>query len=354
MSLQQPLQSIEQVEIGELTPAWQGAWDAFVEDCPDATFFHRAGWKTVIEESFGHACPFLFAHCDGNILGVLPLVHVDSRLFGKSLVSSAFCVYGGVATTRPDVRLLLEAEAERRGEALGVDHVEYRLRSRSDSQRPCKDSLYVTFRRDIDPDLDVNMKRIPRKQRAMVRKGIGNGLKSEIDSDAGRFYALYSESVRNLGTPVFSKHYAETLMNIFGSDCEALIISDEKGRPVNAVLSFYFRDEVLPYYGGGGQDARRLAANDFMYWEVMRRACERGYRLFDFGRSKVGTGAHAFKKNWGFPSEPLYYEYRLYGDAEIPDVNPLNPKYQRAIKIWQRLPLPVANRIGPFLAKNLG
>ncbi len=362
MSLQQPVQSVEpfetpsveQLEVGELTPAWQDAWDTFVDDCPEATFFHRAGWKTVIEKSFGHACPFLFAHCDGSILGILPLVHIDSRLFGKSLVSSAFCVYGGVATTRPDVRLLLEAEAECRGETLGVDHVEYRLRSRSDSQRPCKDGLYVTFRQDIDPDLDVNMKRIPRKQRAMVRKGISNGLTSEIDADVDRFYALYSESVRNLGTPVFSKRYPETLMEVFGSDCEALIISDNTGRPVNAVLSFYFRDEVLPYYGGGGQDARRLAANDFMYWEVMRRACERGYRLFDFGRSKVGTGAHAFKKNWGFEPAPLYYEYRLYGDAEIPDVNPLNPKYQRAIKTWQKLPLAVANRIGPFLAKNLG
>lgn len=354
VSVHQPIQGVEPAEVCQLDETWLDAWDAFVETCPEATFFHKAGWKRVIEESFGHHCPFLLAHREGSILGILPLVHIDSRLFGKSLVSSAFCVYGGVATERPEVRLLLEAEAERLGEELGVDHVEYRLRERSGSQRPCKDSLYVTFRRAIDPDLDANMKAIPRKQRAMVRKAISNGLTSEIDETVDRFYALYAESVRNLGTPVFGKRYAKTLKSVFGEDCEALVVCDPDGQPVSAVLSFFFRDEVLPYYGGGGQDARRLAANDFMYWEVMRRACEKGYRVFDFGRSKTGTGAFAFKKNWGFKPEPLFYEYRLYGDAEMPDVNPLNPKYQRAIKTWQRLPLPIANRIGPFLAKNLG
>ena len=333
-----PAQRVENVEVSELSAPWYEAWDAFVENCPEATFFHKAGWKRVLEESFGHDCPFLFAHCDGAVLGVLPLVHINSRLFGKSLVSSAFCVYGGATSTRPDVRLLLEEEAERRGQALGVDHVEYRLRAPSGSPRPCKDSLYVTFRKAIDPCLETNMKNIPRKQRAMVRKAISNGLTSEIDEDVERFYALYSESVRNLGTPVFSKRYARMLKSVFGQDCEILVICDTEERPVSAVLSFYFRDEVLPYYGGGGQDARRLAANDFMYWEVMRRACEKGYKLFDFGRSKAGTGAYAFKKNWGFKPEPLFYEYRLYGDAEVPDVNPLNPKYQRAIKTWQRLP----------------
>ncbi len=346
--------SSETIAVSELEESGYEAWDAFVEACPEASFFHRAGWKRVLEESFGHACPFLFAHREGAILGVLPLVHINSRLFGKSLVSSAFCVYGGVATSRPDVRLLLEAEAERRGLALGVDHVEYRLRQATGSPRPMKDSLYVTFRRAIDPSLETNMKNIPRKQRAMVRKAISNGLTSVVDEDVERFYALYSESVRNLGTPVFSKRFAKALKSEFGKDCEVLIICDTAGRPVSAVMSFFFRDEVLPYYGGGGQDARHLAANDFMYWEVMRRACENGYRLFDFGRSKAGTGAYAFKKNWGFTPEPLVYEYRLYGEAELPDVNPLNPKYQRAIKMWQRLPLPIANAIGPFLAKNLG
>jgi FemAB-related protein (PEP-CTERM system-associated) len=124
--------------------------------------------------------------------------------------------------------------------------------------------------------------------------------------------------------------------------------------PVAAVMNFYFRDEVLPYYGGGTRAARELYANDFMYWEVMRRAGVRGARLFDFGRSKVGTGAFAFKKNWGFAPQPLEYRFRLAPGAAIPDHNPLNPKYRLFIAAWKRLPLPVANLLGPPIVRGIG
>ena len=119
-------------------------------------------------------------------------------------------------------------------------------------------------------------------------------------------------------------------------------------------MSFYFRDEVLPYYGGGTTAARQLAGNDFMYWEVMRRGADRGCRLFDFGRSKIGTGAHAFKHNWGFVPDKLNYRFRLAPGASIPDNNPNNPKYKLFIAAWKRLPLPVANLLGPHLVRGLG
>jgi FemAB-related protein (PEP-CTERM system-associated) len=127
-----------------------------------------------------------------------------------------------------------------------------------------------------------------------------------------------------------------------------------QGRDIAGVLNFYFRDEVLPYYGGGTAEARNLAANDFMYWEVMRRACGRGVRLFDFGRSKRGTGAFDFKKNWGFTPEPLPYLYRLHKGTKLPDLNPLNPKFRLFIEAWKRLPLGIANTIGPHIVRNLG
>ena len=127
-----------------------------------------------------------------------------------------------------------------------------------------------------------------------------------------------------------------------------------KGAPIAAVLSFYFRDEVLPYYGGGTPAARDRAGNDIMYWEVMRRAADRGSRIFDFGRSKIDTGAYHFKKNWGFAPTPLDYQFKLRDGGAIPEVNPLNPKYQLMIAAWRRLPLPIANMVGPLLARDLG
>jgi FemAB-related protein (PEP-CTERM system-associated) len=213
--------------------------------------------------------------------------------------------------------------------------------------------LYVTFRKSIEADHDRNLKAIPRKQRAMVRKGMQNGLRSVMNRDVRQLHGIYAESVRNLGTPVFSRRYFAMLADVFAGDCDILTVLDGDD-PLAAVMNFYFREEVLPYYGGGTTFARQRAANDFMYWEVMRRAADRGCRLFDFGRSKLGTGAFDFKKNWGFVPEPLCYRYKLAPGASIPDHNPLNPKYRLFIAGWKRLPLAVANAIGPSIVRGLG
>ncbi|HKW36430.1 MAG TPA: FemAB family XrtA/PEP-CTERM system-associated protein [Burkholderiales bacterium] len=340
------------VEVRELQPADSHRWDEFVSACGEATFFHRAGWKTVIERSFGHRARFLFAEAGGRIEGVLPLAEVNSVLFGHALVSLPFCVYGGVAAASERARHALDEAAVAMAEEARVGHLEYRSLAARHPDWGHSD-LYVTFRKAIDPDIEKNMLEIPRKQRAMVRKGLKAGLKGEADDGVERFFSAYSQSVHRLGTPVFSKRYFEILRETFGRDCEILTVTLEGGL-VASVMSFYFRDEVLPYYGGGTDRARDLAGNDFMYWELMRRACERGLRVFDYGRSKRGTGSFDFKKNWGFEPQPLHYEYRLVRGKRVPEVNPLNPKYRLAIKMWQRLPLSLANRIGPLIARNLG
>jgi FemAB-related protein (PEP-CTERM system-associated) len=131
-------------------------------------------------------------------------------------------------------------------------------------------------------------------------------------------------------------------------------VLDAAGAPVSSVLSFYWRDEVLPYYAGDAVAARELAANDFKYWELMRYACERGLKVFDYGRSKRGTGSFDFKKNWGFEPQPLHYEYLLVKGKAVREVNPLNPKYRLFINVWQRMPLALANLIGPHIVKSLG
>jgi FemAB-related protein (PEP-CTERM system-associated) len=335
-----------------LQPVDAGRWDEFVLACPEATFFHRAGWKEVIERAFGHETYFLYAERGGRIEGVLPLVHMRSRLFGNALSSTPFCVYGGIAANCADARGALDDHAQRLARERGVDYLEMRNLRPRHGDWPVKD-LYVTFRRDLDPDPDTNMAAVPRKQRAMIRKGIAACLQSHVSDDMEAFYRVYAESVRNLGTPVFSKKYFRLLKEVFGGACELLTVTSGD-KPVAGVMSFYFRDEVLPYYGGGVNSARDMKANDFMYWELMRRSCERGIRVFDYGRSKKGTGSYRFKTHWGFEPQPLYYEYCLVKAKEMPDINPLNPKYEAFINIWRRLPLPLTKLIGPYIVKNLG
>jgi FemAB-related protein (PEP-CTERM system-associated) len=331
----------------------QPRWEAFVERCPNATFFHRVGWAQVIEQVFRHRTHYLLAERGSEIVGVLPLAQVRSRLFGHALVSLPFAVYGGVAADDAGAVAALHAAAVERARALGVGHLELRNRSRTEPDWPQQD-LYVTFRKPILPEVEANMLAIPRKQRAMVRKAIGRGLAAQIDAGVGRFFELYADNVHRHGTPALPKRYFEALRATFGNACEVLTVLDRQGQPVSSVLSFYFRDEVLPYYAGDLAGARELAANDFKYWELMRRACERGVRVFDYGRSKRDTGAFDFKKNWGFEPTPLAYEYRLFGRESIPQNNPANPKYRAMIALWRRLPRGLANALGPAIVRNLG
>jgi FemAB-related protein (PEP-CTERM system-associated) len=342
--------------VEQLAPAdAKGAarWDEFVFACPEASFFHRADWQGIISQVFRHPTYFLYAEQGKEIQGVLPLAHVNSLLFGNALVALPFAVYGGVAANSSQARQALEEAAQALARKLDVAHLEFRNVSPHHTDWPTQD-LYVTFRKEILPDVEANMLAIPRKQRAMVRKGIKNGLQSSIDPDAGRFFKLFADNVHRHGTPAMPKRYFDTLLQVFGKDCEVLTVTGPDGQLLSSVLSFYFRDEVLPYYAGDDEGARDLAANDFKYWELMRRSCERGIRIFDYGRSKRDTGPYAFKKNWGFEPQPLHYEYCLYKRDGIPQNNPNNAKYKLFIEAWRRMPIGLANWLGPHIVRNLG
>lgn len=344
---------IQDLRIRSLEAGDEARWDAFVAACPESTFFHWVGWRRILEETFRHRCHYLIAERSDAMVGVLPLAEVRSRLFGHSLTSLPFCVYGGVATTEPTVRAALHKAAADLSERLGVDHLELRNLARHEPSWP-EQGLYVTFRRPLAQDREANMLAIPRKQRAMVRKGIKNGLTAAIDANADRFFELYADNVQRHGTPALPRRYFDMLQAVFGTSCEVLTILGPGGDPVSSVMSFYFRDQVLPYYAGDLPAARDLAANDFKYWALMCQSADRGVRLFDYGRSRRGSGSFDFKRNWGFDPVPLHYEYRLGRDRDLPQNNPGNPRYRAMIAVWRRLPRSVANGLGPFIVRGLG
>jgi FemAB-related protein (PEP-CTERM system-associated) len=328
------------------------AWERFVASHAKGAIFHTADWGRAIARALGHTPYLLLAERGGEIVGGLPLTHVRSRLFDNTLVSNGFAVEAGPLACDAQAGQELDQAAVALGERLKVDFVEYRLRGRRNADWAARTDLYATFSKALAGEDEANMKAIPRKQRAMVRKGIANGLESHVVQDVVQLYDIYAESVRNLGTPVFTRRLFGELKRTFGDRCEVLIVT-HKGRAVAGVMSFYDGDTVRPYYGGGTAAARDLAANDFMYWEVMRRARARGCTEFDFGRSKVGTGPYSFKKNWGFTPVPLVYEYRLINAQQVPETNPSNPKFRQAIAVWKRLPLPLTKVLGPVVSKGL-
>jgi FemAB-related protein (PEP-CTERM system-associated) len=316
---------------------------AFVEVHPDATPFHLPEWGDAILRGCGHRAHILLAERGDRIVGLLPLTELRSRLFGSAFVSTGFAVEGGVLGEGAD-RLAEAAWSLAR--TRGIASVELRG-GPVPSGWARKEGLYFGFARDLAADEEAILKAIPRKQRAEVRRALGSGLEVEVSRDADTHYRVYAESVRNLGTPVFPKRLFEAVLD--GLDADVLAVRKE-GRALASVLSLYFRGTVYPYWGGGTREARGARANELMYYALMRHAAARGCTRFDFGRSKAGTGAFAFKKNWGFEPRPLVYATK--GAAR--EVNPLSPKYRLQVALWKRLPLWTANRLGPPIARGLG
>ena len=330
------------------------SWDAFVDGHPQGTFYHLSGWRQVLGANLGHDLHYLVARRGDVISGVLPLAHVASWLFGRKLVSLPFLVYGGPLSADAESESALLEAAWSLAQELGVDALE--LRGRDALPQAGTDwqqiTSHVTYRKAIEADPDANMKAVPRKQRAMIRKGIKAGLQAEIDNDAGRLHAALLECKRNLGTPFFAKSYLQAIKDTFGDAAEILTVVKD-GATVCSVMSFIYRDEILPYYGGGGALARQYYGNDFMYWSVMERACQNGVRVFDYGRSQRNSGPAKFKEHWGFEPAELHYVTRPLPGKALPDNNPDSPKYRQFVKLWKRLPLPVAGAVGPFLARRL-
>jgi FemAB-related protein (PEP-CTERM system-associated) len=328
----------------------------FVRDEEGGTPFHLPEWSTAIEAGCGQQARYLTAlDASGAVVGVLPLTYIRSRLFGTALVSAGFGVGGGILAASSVTARALADEAWRLACDAGASTLELRGGPAPDGfQTDC--DTYLGFVRPLARDDEGELKAIPRKQRAELRKGLELGLKITTGNGARDRKAhahVYGTSVRNLGTPVFPRALFRQVLRAFGSSADILTVWQDD-RPVASVLSLYWNGTVYPYWGGGTAAARPLRANDVMYFSLMQHARDRGCTRFDFGRSKAGTGAAAFKRNWGFTPEPLAYHVRTADGAAPRQVNPLDPKYARRIALWKRLPLPIANTLGPIIARGLG
>ena len=342
----------EQVIIRQASKMDSGLWDQYVLSHPQSTVFHHWCWSEIVQDIHGHAPYFLIAESGGKIAGLLPLAHNKTILFGNSLTGLPFCPYGGPIADNDDIALALCDHALALSKSIGATQLELRLLRPLIADAPTQ-NIYYTFRRAISADHTTNMDAIPRKQRAMVRKGIKNELVAEVGT-VDQFYELYLDNIHRHGTPGSPKAFFAAMQKHFGKDCEILIVKSKTGELLTGVLSLFFKEEVLPFYAGDYPAARDLAANDFKYWAVMQRAADRGARLFDFGRSKSGTGPYSFKKNWGFEPLQLHYQYLGLEGRPIPENNPLNPKYRLMIATWRKLPKPLVSWLGPQVVKGLG
>ena len=330
--------------------------DDFLDTQPEATPFHSRAWLGAVERATRHTAHVLLCEERGRTVGLLPL-HRASSLFGAALVSTGFAVGGGILAETPRASAMLAGAAEELAARLACPAIELRGGVLPEA-RPgwhVRHDSHAGFVAPLAADEDAQLLAVPRKQRAEVRKGLANALEVRVGSgatDRALHHAVYAESVRNLGTPVFPRALFAAVLEAFGDDADILTVLND-GAPVASVLSLYHSGAVMPYWGGGTAAARPLRANDAMYYALMCHARERGCTRFDFGRSKTGSGAFHFKRNWGFEAQSMSYAAWTASCTAPRDADPTSPRYQAMIAAWKRLPLPIANRIGPVISRGL-
>jgi FemAB-related protein (PEP-CTERM system-associated) len=351
-----PVSSTHQVSAVDLSDERMAARiEAFVRE-QRASLFHRPTWLKAVEEGTGQRAAGFISEQMGVLTGWLPLTEVRSFLFGKALVSSGFGVGGGLCTASEGAGAALARAAQDHAQAKGFASIELRGGTLPEGEGWRQwDDRHCGFERPLEIDDEAQLLAIPRKARAEVRKGLKSGLAVRVGStnaDLAAHYTVYAESVRNLGTPVFPAQLFRAMLAAFQGQSDILTVFDGT-KPVASVLSFYHDGAVMPFWGGGTHAARGNRANELMYYELMLHARKVGMKRFDFGRSKTGSGPYSFKKNWGFEPQPLRYAEWTAPGREPRDVDPTSEAYAKKIARWKRLPLPVANTIGPYIARGL-
>jgi FemAB-related protein (PEP-CTERM system-associated) len=341
---------VSRIETGELRKGEESEWDRFVMSSPSGTFFHLSGWQRIVREVLGHRCFCLVARQENRITGAFPISWVRNRIFGDCMVSLPLAVYGGICADDPDSYFGLLKAGSELADRLGVSYLEMRNRIEPFATSLPGRDLYVTFTQDLTAGPEKLLQGLPRDTRYAVRKSQKAGLEWTEDLTDGEFYEIYAQSVHRLGTPVFSRELFTRLRSEFPHLTR--LFGVRKGKtPIAGVFCLYFRDQVLPYYGGALAEYYKDSPNNFMYWKLMEQSCTEGFQQFDFGRSKRGTGSFHFKSAWSMKVTELPYRYHLVRAKEVPHLSPVDKKFQLPVAAWKRMPYAWTKIIGPRLIR---
>lgn len=329
-------------------------WDAYVVAHPAGSLYHQSRWGRLIEDLFGHSCLYWSAWEGERLVGVLPLTRLRSRLFGDYMVSLPYVNYGGVLADSPVVARQLMQAATAKAAALGSSHIEFRDTVAREGEWPVRTDK-VAMELPLPADPDALWKALGSKLRSQIRRPLKETGVEAVTGGAeliGPFYQVFSRNMRDLGTPVYPRRLFERIAQTFPAQTRIVLVR-YRGQPAAAGFLLRSGDRMEIPWASSLQEFNRLAVNMLMYWQALRGAIEAGCRIFDFGRSSIDSGTYRFKKQWGAQPRQLYWHYWLAEGQPLPRLTPDNPKYRLAIRGWQRLPVPIANLLGPHIVRNL-
>ena len=340
------------VTVHQFSEPWRRGWEHFTEAEPGATLASADRWLSVLPQSLGHRDRSLVAERGGEVCGILPMMLLSHWFFGRFHVSLPWLDYGGVLADNPETtRALLQAATAQARQDMAA-FVELRSVDPVFAELPVRKDK-VTFWLPLKDAVGV-WKGFDAKVRNQVRKAQKAGLVCQFGREEllPEFYGVFARNMRDLGTPVWGIALFKNILHAFPKTSEIALISCGE-QPIGGGLVLSFKDTVYMPSASSLREYFHLCPNNLLYWEVIKRACDGGYRTFDLGRSTVGSGTYHFKKQWGAKVRPLHWQYVLLNGRKVPQLNPSNPRLKILIEVWKRLPIAIANRLGPRIVRHL-
>lgn len=327
-------------------------WNQYVESNPSASLYHRAEWRTLIQEVFGHECYYFYARQDKKFVGILPLVRLNSRLFGDFMVSMPYFNYGGAIADTITTEQKLMSHANKIAEQLTTSHIEYRDDITREAMSARTDKVNMIL--PLPDNEDTLWQSFPSKLRSQIRRAQREKTEVNIGTTdyLSDFYTVFARNMRDLGTPVYGKVLFRKILQTF-PDNSSIITIRHAGRPVAAAFLLGHKNTLEIPWASTIKDVNHLSINMLLYWQVLIFAIKNKYIYFDFGRSSKDAGTYRFKQQWGAQAKQLYWHYWTPDGDAPPKLNPDNPKFALAIKLWQKLPVFVTKLFGPSIVKNL-
>ncbi len=340
-----------QVEL--LTAALKPACEQYLQQSPRATLYHQPGWCGLIEQSFSHKPHYYVAHMGGEVVGVLPLIHLKSRLFGAFAVSMPYFNYGGPIGETEQVCEALVAAASQQAANSKLSHIEYRCLQPLAKHPGHQDKISMWL--GLPSASEQLWQALGAKVRAQVNKAKPHGFTVHIGGAEllDDFYQVFAINMRDLGTPVYAKSFFQNILASHIGKANIVLLKNSLGQPVSASFLLGHKQQLEVPWASTLKKENRTNANMLLYWSMLQFACEQGYKVFDFGRSSVDASTYKFKKQWGAKPVQLHWHYWLAEGGALPQLNPNNPKYKMVIWAWQRLPVWLTKILGPHIVKSL-
>ncbi len=328
-------------------------WREFVTAQEDCCHYHRHGWQEVIKRAYGHQCFYLLAKDKGQPTGILPLVLVKSRLFGRSLTSLPFLDFAGLVATDPESRHGLLDKATELCLAHRVDYLELR-QTKPIGDDFTTDTHKVSLTLELKPNEEQLWKALSSERRNRIRKARKAHLSVEFAGEAALpvFYRIWAENMRDLGSPAHSYAFFDQILRVFSSSARVILVKHHTV-PVGAAICLYAKGVLTLPWVSSLRKYFSLYPNNILYWEAMLFAIEQSCRLFDFGRSSKDSGTYVFKTRWGAVPQTLHWQFKVFHDKEPGRPATEGPKYRWATGVWKRMPVGLTKLIGPLVRKNI-